>query len=215
MSTVFRGIFVVVMFSVVMSFMVHLNSDSYTRTTVKSAAEVASHDALLQYIPEYFSEGKIVFDKGYATTSFLQSLHYNLRLGSGSNTTLPPTKKSFLREDLKVNRLVFIDNNTRPSDVRTGQLKDVEGGPVKTYEDGTVRFPLVYVDHTYEMSSGWTSYRNANGELVTTKITNGVVLERPGVVSVLETYAPRWFKGQDTRIRQASVYNFKLAGPTD
>lgn len=217
MSTLYRAIFVILVFATIMGFTVNMNADTVSTNKVKDAVEIASHDALLQYDPVYFSRGEIRFSKNRAEDAFRKSLMGNLDVSRQGSSTLRPKEGSFFfqsGEDITIEKLVFIDNSTKPSQVSGGKLYSVDGSPVETYEDGTVKFPLLYVDSDFKMSSGQTTYRLTDGSQIEVNESRGVILERPGVVSVLKTQSPRWFAGKPTTIIQASAYNFKLSVPS-
>src|SRR5690625_6864575 len=105
MSTVYRSIFVVIMFSIVMSFMVNFNSDTTTSSKLKSGAELASHDALLSYDELEFVRGKIVFEKNDSRDSFKETMGHNLGVTERGSTTLKPIPGSFFTNNIEIERL--------------------------------------------------------------------------------------------------------------
>lgn len=165
MGDTIRTIFLIVAFSILMSFQTNMSADIRTTHQLKNGAEIAVHDAMLAYNKEELSKGKVVFNQAYAKKYLVDSLNANLKLtGTATSATLYPKKDSFFTQPVKILKVVFVD------------------------ESNTKSFPYTYKDPEYDVTQ---------------------ILKRPGIVAILETKAPRYFKGEDTIVRQATSFEFQ------
>lgn len=232
MSSIFRALFVILMFTTIFTFTIGLTENTRNTNSIKHAVEVAGHDALLQVDERKYEQGKIVFYKEESHSVYQESLERNLGIKGSSNyrpTSYTPnteevendngtvsTKlKSLLRGNLKIDRLLFIDEDTKMSDVNgVGKFVDINNRALKDMDgniitgDDKVTFPLVYVDNEYDVSSGYSTYMDETGRRVGKKIEHGLLVERPGVVSIVSTKTKSINPLTNAHIRQATVYNY-------
>ncbi|KAA6446917.1 peptidase M23 [Bacillus swezeyi] len=113
MSVAIRTILFVLLFSYIMTLTTNLDSDKTTTRQLKNSTELAVHDAALALDKARLGEGKIVFNRTEARKNFVASLSYNLKLQESSSDSLTPKSNSFLKDPIRIERLVYIDDNSK------------------------------------------------------------------------------------------------------
>lgn len=111
MSTTLRTVLLILLFAFIMQMQTNLDADKTASRQLKNSLELAVHDASMAIYPDRMAEGKLVFDQNTAKLNFKTSLEDNLKLSSKSETIFTPTDTSFLKNDVQLVDIEFIDDS--------------------------------------------------------------------------------------------------------
>ncbi|MBU8855202.1 peptidase M23 [Bacillus altitudinis] len=106
-----RSLILLAYCALVINIQFNLEADKTTNRQIKNAADIAVHDASIALNRSELADGKVVFDPKKAEEYFNSSLSKNLNL-KGSSSNFQPVKSSFYKTAVKLEKLVFIDDNT-------------------------------------------------------------------------------------------------------
>lgn len=122
-----------------------LNTQSFVaeKQRVKLAMNRAVHAASLETDKVLLAEGELAMDKRLASEQFYRYLRIGLQL----DTSLTPSKESFLRDPVKVVHLSFVQEGVFPRWVEVKVFRPYGRNVVREWVEGPSVFAVIEVVH--------------------------------------------------------------------
>lgn len=174
------------LFGGIMTLQMNTETDMTATSKLKNYLNFAVHDAGLALDEQQLGQGLFVFDQAQEQERILSSLEYHLRATRQSASVLVPNVDSFFQENIEITVIDYIDDNLSENPCN-GQLNT-----------DPIQFPCFYENDIYDLK------KVRDGEEIPL-----IQLHGQGIVIIVETDSPRYFKGEPIPLIQGSSYEYK------